>query len=149
MQSLVRSRKLSLGSLAAVATLAVAGLGAAGAAHAGDVFWSVGVQAAPGVQLGFSNAPQVYAPQPVYYAPQPVYYAPPPVVYAPQPVYYNQPRVVYQPAPVFVRGRPFVREVGWAQAVGEATMRHGRAYWRDDRADGYGRGGDRGHDGRR
>ena len=64
--------------LAAVAFLALA----AGAAQARDnVFFSVGVEAAPGVSVGVSNVrPAVIAPAPVVVAPQPVYVAPRPVV---------------------------------------------------------------------
>ena len=56
---------------AAIASLGVAALAATGAAQAGgNVFWSVGV-AAPGVQLGVANAPQIYAqPAPVYFTSQ-------------------------------------------------------------------------------
>jgi len=83
-------------SLAAAGVVALAALGTA--AHARDVYWSVGVNAAPGVAIGVGNAP-VYAP-PVYVAPQPVYMAPQPVYVAPQPVY--MPRPVYvAPAPVY------------------------------------------------
>jgi hypothetical protein len=84
-------RKL-LRPLAAVAFLAVA----AGAAHARDnVFWSVGIDAAPGVSVGVSNARPVYvAPAPVVVAPQPVYVTRPvvvsrPVVLVEEPVYYS------------------------------------------------------------
>jgi hypothetical protein len=92
-----------------VRTLAATGLIALGtvgsAAHArSDVFWSVGVQAAPGVSIGVGNAAPVYAaPQPVYVAPAPVYVAPPPVV-VPAPVYYG-----YGPAPVYYSGGYYVR----------------------------------------
>ena len=84
-------RKL-LRPLAAVAFVALA----AGAAHARDnVYWSVGVDAAPGVSVGVSNA-------------RPVMVAPAPVVVAPQPVYVQRPVVVSQPVvvveePVHVR----------------------------------------------
>lgn len=74
---------------------AVALAAAGGAAQARDVFWSVGVNAAPGVAIGVGNAPVYVAPQPVYVAPQPVYLAPRPVVLAPVPVYYAGPPVVY------------------------------------------------------
>jgi len=72
---------------------AVALLAAGSAAQARDVFWSVGVNAAPGVAIGVGNAPVYVAPQPVYVAPQPVYVAPRPVVLAPAPVYYAPPPV--------------------------------------------------------
>jgi len=78
--------------LAAVALLALA----AGTAQARDnVFWSVGVDAAPGVSVGVSNA-------------RPVFIAPPPVVMvAPQPVYVApRPVVLVESGPVYVeRGR--------------------------------------------
>src|SRR5205814_8661092 len=69
---------------------------ATGAAHAGNVYWSVGINAPP-IGTVISNAP-VYAPAPVYVAPPPVVYEPEPVVYAPPPVVYvPRPRVVYRP----------------------------------------------------
>lgn len=75
----------------ALAVVALAGL--AGAAQArDDVYWSVGIDAAPGVSIGVGNTRPVYvAPAPVYVAPAPVYVAPRPVVIAPQPVYYAAP----------------------------------------------------------
>jgi hypothetical protein len=77
-------------------------LGLVGAAQARDVYWSVGIDAYPGVSVGVSNARPVYvAPQPVYVAPAPVYVPPPRVYY--QPVY--QP-VYVQPAPVYY-GSPY------------------------------------------
>jgi hypothetical protein len=79
--------------------LAVATLGMAGAAHADNLTWSVGLSS-PGVVLGVSNAQPVYVqPQRVYVQPQPVYVQPQPVYVQPRPVYV-QPQVVYvQPAP--------------------------------------------------
>lgn len=79
--------------------LAAFGVAAAGSAHARDVYWSVGVQAAPGVSVGVANhrTPVYVQPAPVYvqpvpvYTPPPVVYTPPPVVYTPAPVYYAQP----------------------------------------------------------
>ena len=89
--------------LAAAGVVALAALGTA--AQARDVYWSVGVNAAPGVAIGVGNAP-VYAPQPVYVAPQPVYMAPQPVYVAPRPVY--MPRPVYvAPAPVYYGYGPY------------------------------------------
>lgn len=87
------------------AVAAAASLLAAGAAHAGNVYWSVGISA-PAVGTVISNAPPVVvAPAPVVYAPPPVVYAPPPVVYEPAPVVVRPvPRVVYG-APVVI-GRP-------------------------------------------
>jgi hypothetical protein len=71
---------------------------AAGTAQARDnVFWSVGIDAAPGVSVGVGNARPVIAPPPaVVLAPQPVYVAPRPVVVRPQPV------MVVEPEPVYV-----------------------------------------------
>jgi hypothetical protein len=72
------------------AALGLAAFGLAGAAQArSDVYWSVGVNAAPGVVIGASNAPMYYAPRPIYVAPAPVYYAPAPVYYAPSTYYYG------------------------------------------------------------
>ena len=63
--------------LAAIAFVALT----AGAAQARDnVTWSLGIDAAPGVSIGATNArPVVVAPAPVVIAPQPVYVAPRPV----------------------------------------------------------------------
>ena len=78
---------------AAAAVLALA----AGTAQARDnVYWSVGIDAAPGVTLGVGNTrPVVVAPAPVYVAPQPVYVAPPPPVVVYPRGYYVQPAPVY------------------------------------------------------
>ncbi len=80
-------------ALVAVVTAAVGNV-----ARAADVHWSIGVNAAPGVVIGASNArPYYYAPAPVYVAPAPVYYAPPAPVYYTQgyyPAYYG-PTVIY------------------------------------------------------
>lgn len=76
-------------------------LALAGTAHARDnVYWSVGIEAAPGVSVGVGNTrPVVVAPAPVYVAPQPVYVAPQPVVVYPRGYY-------VQPAPVYYTGGP-------------------------------------------
>jgi hypothetical protein len=84
---------------AMAAGLALAALGATGAAQARDVVWSVGV-GAPGAQVIVGNAPVYVAPAPRYYRPPPAYYAPP-VYYSPPPVYYSPPPVYYQPRPVY------------------------------------------------
>lgn len=89
-------------------------------AHAGDVYWSVGVQS-PGVQLGVSNAP----PAPVYVhrpRPQAVYVQPTPVVVYPGYRHVRQvrevvpvvrePVVVYQNAPQYVVVDPWGARVG-------------------------------------
>ena len=81
-------------TLAAAGILAAAAFG--GAAQARDnVYWSLGVEAAPGVTLGLGNTRPVYvAPAPVYVAPAPVYVAPRPVVVHAAPVYYARPAPV-------------------------------------------------------
>jgi hypothetical protein len=85
--------------LIAVCTLAATL--AAGAAHASDVHWSIGIHA-PHVGTVISNAPQRHrhhhvAPPVMYYpAPAVVYHHPPTVVYQPEPVYQPAPVVVYR-----------------------------------------------------
>lgn len=72
---------------AAVALLALA-VGAGTAQARDNVYWSLGVDAAPGVSLGVSNTrPVMVAPAPVVVAPQPVYVAPRPLVVVQEPVY--------------------------------------------------------------
>jgi hypothetical protein len=103
MSSVVSRSLITVGTVAALA---------AGSAHAGNVHWSVGIQApiAPGVSVGTvitdrPYAPLIVAPAPVYVPAPPVYASPP--VYVPAPVYYPRPvyapRVVY--APVWANGR--------------------------------------------
>lgn len=78
-------------SIAALALVAAAGLGASSAAHAGgDVFWSIAMSQ-PGVHVGVSNAPPVPI---LVHESRPIYMPPPP-----PPVYVPQPRVVYLPPP--------------------------------------------------
>lgn len=108
-----------------------------GAAQAGNVYWSIGIQAPPiatVVSNGYAYPGPVYAP-PVYvpiYAPA---YGP---VYAP--VYNPPPRVVYRPVPVVYRPVPVYR-----------GYRHEHRDWRphdhrhDERWD-YRRRGDRDDD---
>jgi hypothetical protein len=110
-------RKL-LRRLAAVAFVALA----AGAAQARDnVTWSVGIDAAPGVSIGATNArPLLVAPAPVIVAPQPVYVAPRPVYVAPRPV------VVVQPEPVYVVPG---KHKGWHK---KHHRRHGHGHGHDD-----------------
>jgi hypothetical protein len=83
--------------------LAVAAALGSGAAQAGEVYWSVDIQAPvyPAGRIGtsISNAPRSYYAAPVVVVPQPVYYVPAPVAYLPPPVYVPQ-RVVYRPYPV-------------------------------------------------
>lgn len=98
--------------IAALATVGLAALAAAGAAQAGsNVYWSVGV-AAPGIQVGVASAPPVVAAAPVFVQPAPVWVQPAPVVVQPAPVWvqpapvvYRAPRVVV-PAPVVYRPVP-------------------------------------------
>jgi hypothetical protein len=88
-------RKL-LRPLAAVAFVGLAALGTAAQAR-DNVFFSLGIEAAPGVSVGVTNArPVVIAPAPVYVAPQPVYVAPRPVYVAPQPVVLVESGPVYR-----------------------------------------------------
>ena len=87
-------------ALAVAAAVALAGIGTAAQAR-DNVFWSVGIDAAPGVSIGVGNTRPVYAvPAPVYVAPAPVYVAPRPVVIAPQPVYYAAAPAYYAPVVV-------------------------------------------------
>jgi hypothetical protein len=89
----------------AVAAFALAALGATGLAQArGNVAWSVGINAVPGISVGVGNYGPVYAAPPVYVAPAPVYYAPAPVYYAP-PVTYVRPSVYYAAPVYYGRGR--------------------------------------------
>jgi hypothetical protein len=74
---------------------AVLALGAGAASARDNIYWSVGVQAAPGVVVSAGNA-RPYVPPPVYYQP-PVYVQPPPVYYHPRPVYYSPPPVIVAP----------------------------------------------------
>lgn len=105
-----RSRSLFRSRLGA----AVLGLGlalGAGGAQAADVYWSLGVQAAPGVVIGASNA-------------APVYVAPAPVVVYPAPM-------VVHPAPRFLA--PPVHGVAWAPPghfKRKDHSRHGHDGWR-------------------
>ncbi|WP_427911613.1 hypothetical protein ACPWT1_13085 [Ramlibacter sp. MMS24-I3-19] len=99
-------------SIASVALVGMAVLGAAEAAHAGGHV-SVGI----GVNLGAPvMAAPVYA-QPVYAQPAPVYVQPAPVVmpqsvYTVPPVVYTQPPVVY-PAGAVYYGAPVVVRPGY------------------------------------
>ena len=106
---------------AAGASVALAALGTATVAQArSDVFFSIGANVAPGVNLGVSNAPYypqpVYVQRPVYVQPQSYYYQPAPVYYEPEPVYVQPQSYYYQSAPVYVSppvyGVTYVRP-GW------------------------------------
>ena len=80
--------------LAAAGLVALAAVGTAAQAR-DNVYWSLGVEAAPGVSLGVGNVRPAYVAPPVYIAPQPIYVAPRPVVITPAPVYYARPAPVY------------------------------------------------------
>jgi hypothetical protein len=90
---------------AVLATLALTGTLAAGAARASDLHWSIGLNAPlhSGVSIGtvISNGPGYggYG----YYRPAPIYYS------APAPVYYGAPSY-YGPAPVYVTPRHSYRQ---------------------------------------
>ena len=107
----------------ATALLAL-GIGAAGAAAARAVYWSIGIHAPiyPAGSIGtvVSNAP-VLQPAPVWVVEPPVYVAPPPVVYVPRPVYVPQ-RVVYYPARY-----PVYAPYGYAKV----KFKRGKPRWRD------------------
>lgn len=117
------STRSLIGKAALLGSLAVAAMGTA----ARDVYWSVGVNAAPGVHVDVGNhrpvAPVVVAPAPVIVPP--VVYTSPQVVY-PGGIYYAQ------PAPVVVYRN------GWHD---------GRGGHRHFKNRGHGRGHGHGHGG--
>lgn len=117
-------KKMIVPALAAVALLGT------GAAHAGNVQWSIGINLPP-VATVIGTGPVYLPAPPVIYAPPPVVVTPPPrVIYAPAPVVVHPaPRVVYQPVPV-------VYHPHWK---GERKWRHRDD--RDDRWERHGRGG--------
>ncbi len=134
-----------------LAGMALVAAAAAPAAQARDnVYWSVGVDAAPGVSIGVGNA------RPVYVAPQPVYVAPP--VYA-QPAYsgnyypnndypnnyYVQPAPVYSAPPVYVRPAPVYYS---APPVYYGPRPYWRGYYGGGHWDHHGGGHGHGHHGR-
>jgi hypothetical protein len=86
-------KRLTPAKFLATAALALGAFGAASAAHArSDVYFSIGVQGAPGFYV--EPAPVYVQPRPVYVQPRPVYVQPP--VYAgPTEVYVNPERPVY------------------------------------------------------
>ena len=99
-----------------------------GAAHASDVYWSIGISA-PNVGTVISNAPRRS------YYPAPVYAPPPRVVYRPAPVVVVPRRHIYRPAPVVVHR-------GWAPVYAKPHWTHQRGW--DDRRDWRDRDGRRG-----
>ena len=60
----MKYNRSALGKLAAAAVVLAAAGTATVAQARSDVFWSVGVQAAPGLSVGFGNVP-VYVQEPV------------------------------------------------------------------------------------
>ena len=114
----------SASSLVLAAGVAIAALGMAGAAQAGNVYWSVGVSS-PGVNVGVANGAPMY--QPVYQEP---------VYVAPAPIYRRAPReVVYvQPEPVYVAPPQYV-QAGWGYPGWERGWRHGHGHRDHDRFD--------------
>ncbi|HSW18608.1 MAG TPA: hypothetical protein VLJ86_15415 [Ramlibacter sp.] len=92
---------------AAAIVCGLAALVAAPLARANDVYWSLGVAAAPGVNIGLSNARPVYVqPAPVYVQPAPVYVQPQSIYYTQPAPIYTSPRVVYTQAPIYVQPAP-------------------------------------------
>jgi len=151
MKSVIKTSR-SVVVAGAMATLAVAAMGFAGAAQARDnVNWSVGV-GVPGAVVNVGNGGGYY-PQPVYVQPQPVYVQPAPVYYQPRPVFVRPQPVYVAPQPVYYerpRGRhwrhggyygPEARGWNGGYGPGYAPV----YYQRDGRDD---RDGNR-HDGRR
>ena len=134
-------------SIAAALVATAATLGA-GAAHAGNVSWSIGI-ATPLVGTVISNA-RVYAPVPVYvsgsaYDPEPVYVQGPPVyLSAPVPVYRSPAPGVYYPRnSAYYRPEPWLyareyEERGWGRHW------HRRDHHHDQRGDAWGGHDDRG-----
>lgn len=109
MKSFIRAKSL------AAAALALGAFAGVSAAHArSDVYFSVGVQPAPGV----------------YVEPAPVYVQPPPVYVTPRPVY-TQPPVYVAPREVYVRPAPPAYGYGYGydeERARRAEWRH--RYWR-------------------
>ena len=111
---------------ALVATAATLG---AGAAHAGDVSWQIGINL-PAVGAIVSNAPY-YAPVPVYQA-EPVY-MPAPAVYVRAPAYRVAPPVAYYP-----RQDVYYQPVPVAYPRYDGDWHHRERRWEDRGYRGYG-----------
>lgn len=165
-QSIVSAKSVHIG---AAVLLAAAALTLANPARANDVYWSVGISQ-PGVQLGFSNAPQVMYQRPVFVQPQPVYVQPPvyyenpapyyesparyyesPAGYYESPARYYAPQPAYvQPWPVYLHGRHGHRP--WPVAAMPAPHYGGAHGWQQARFEPSGQRGnehrDQGHVGR-
>ena len=101
-----------------------------GAAHAGNVQWSIGINV-PAITTVISNGPVFRAPPVVYQAPAPVYYE------EPAPVYYEEaPQIVYRPVPRYYAPAPvvYVRPVPIAYPrVRPEWDRRDRGWDRDER----------------
>lgn len=123
----------------ATALIATAATLGAGAAHAGDVSWQIGINL-PAVGAIVSNAPY-YAPVPVYQA-EPVY-VPAPRVYVRAPAYRVAPPVAY-----FPRQDVYYQPVPVAYPRYDGDWRHRERRWEDHDYRGY-RGEHHDHDGRR
>lgn len=108
---------------AVLAGLAGAGLGVAQARD--NIYWNVGVDAAPGVTVGVGNSrPVVVQQAPVYVQPQPIYVAP--QVAYPREYYYVQPAPVYvRPAPVYQTGYYYGPPGHWKH-----KDKHNRRHWK-------------------
>lgn len=126
-----------------LAGIAAATLLAAGAAQAGNVNWSVGINLPP-VTTYVSNGPDYYYPAPVY-APRRVYREPQPVYYVAPPRAYAHPHVWLPPLPPLPRLPP----PPWAHGGGHHAGHWDRGQrWnhdrqgRDDRHHDRGRRGD-------
>jgi len=134
------NKSIVLALIAGAATLS------AGAAHAGNLSWQVGINLpVPRIVLPVPPLPVVVAPQPVYYEParpsystysddaayyerpQPAYYEPAPVVYQRPAVVYQRPAVYYRPVPVVVPS--YSRE--WHHHRHEYDRHDGRGWRRD------------------
>lgn len=87
------------------AGLMAAALGGASVAQARDnVYWSLGVHAAPGVTVGVGNHRPVVVAPPVYVQPAPVYVQPAPIYVPPPRVVYPQSYYVQPAYPVYYQG---------------------------------------------
>lgn len=137
------------------AGVGLAALGAASVAHARDnVYWSVGIDAAPGVTVGVGNARPVYVQPPMYVQPAPVYVQPQPVyqndsqpVYqhysnAVNPRHYVQPAPVYlQPAPIYYAPAPVLHSgYGYHDAPRHRGGHHAKPHHERSRGHGHGHG---------
>jgi hypothetical protein len=98
---------LTMKQVLARAAFAGASMLGAASANAGDVFWSIGIEAPIDPYGGSIGATISNAhPRPVY-RPAPVYVQPAPIYYAPAPVYYHRPApIIVRPGPIHHVHRP-------------------------------------------